>query len=312
MQTSFNFFEEKHLPLHHKAIIVDSHSIIYRAYYGIPLLSNSHGEPTNAIYGFFSSFLKAVKIFQPNFIVVAFDSSGPTFRHQEYLDYKATRKKMPLELKKQIVHLKKILQKINIFTCEKQGFEGDDIIGTISRKISQEKKSPDLDIIILSGDLDLLQLIREKVKLCLLNKGINNFMIYNKEDVKAKYSGIEPGQLNDMKALKGDSSDNIPGVPGVGEKTAIKLINQFHNLENLYQQIENYESEKTKTIKPVIKKKLVEFQHQAFFSRKLCEIREDVPLNFNLEDCHWQEEKNRHKVISAMKQLEFYSLIKRL
>ena len=311
MQTSFNIFPKKNLSTQQRIIIVDSHSVVYRAYYGIPELSTNKGEIVNAIYGFFSFLIKSIKAFQPTFIAIVFDSSGPTFRHKEYLDYKMKRKKIPDSLVKQIIHLKKILKSINIFVLQKQGFEGDDIIGTISRKIVQEKKNSDLEIIILSGDLDLLQLINRQTKICMLNRGIGNFVIYGKQEVVERYLGIKPEQLIDIKGLQGDSSDNIPGIPGIGEKTAIKLINNFQSLDNLYQELDQ-ETEKTKIIKPVIKKKLLQFRNQAFFSKKLCEIKYDVPIDFSLKDCQWNQQENREEIIMAMKKLEFFSLIKRL
>ncbi len=302
---------KKTLVSQEKIIIVDSHSVVYRAYYGVPELTNSKGEAVNAIYGFFSFFLKSIKVFQPRFVVIAFDSSGPTFRHKEYLDYKAKRKKIPSGLKEQIIYLKQILESINISIFEKQGFEGDDIIGTIKKKIDQQKEISGLETIILSADLDLLQLITKQTKICMLNRGTSNFIIYGTEKVKERYCGIRPEQLIDMKGLKGDSSDNIPGVPGIGEKTAVKLINDFQNLDNLYQELDQ-ETEKSKLIKPAIKKKLLEFRDQAFFSKKLCEIKYDVPIEFNLKDCQWNQQENKEKMIMAMKELEFYSLIKRL
>lgn len=281
-------------------IIIDSNSIIHRAYHALPPLTTKKGEIVNAVYGFLLVFLKAIKDFQPNFIVAAFDLPGLTFRHRKYKEYKAKRPPTPKELFQQIPKIKEILKTFNVPVFEKQGFEADDVIGTIANLVH-------VKTIILSGDTDIFQLINFHTKVYALRKGVKDIVLYDEKLVKEKFQGLEPKQLLSFKSLKGDPSDNIPGVPGIGEKTAIKLILEFGTLENLYQKIEttNYK------MQDALKTKLLENKAQAFLSRDLVRIEKNVPIDFNLEECCFGG-YNKEKVINALGKLEFYSLIPKI
>lgn len=293
-------------------IILDSNSIIHRAFHALPPLTTKRGEPVSAIYGFLLVFLKAIREIKPDFIVACFDFPGKTFRHQQFKEYKINRPPTPKELPSQIKRIKEVLKFFNVPIFEKEGFEADDLIGTLSWKLSHSDffKKENLEIIIVSGDLDTLQLVDKNTKVFLLNKGVKGIVLYDEETVQRKYQGISPNQLVDFKALKGDSSDNIPGIRGIGEKTAIFLIREFGNLEILYQALEEKNKELEK-IKPRIKKILIEQKDQVFFSKRLAEIKRDVPLEFNLKDCQWGE-YDKEKIIQSLKDLEFYSLLERI
>jgi len=290
-----------------KIIIIDSSSVIYRAFYALPPLKNKKGELANAVYGFLLVFLKAIREFQPDFIATCFDLPFPTFRHKKFKEYKGKRPPTPKDLYNQIPRVKKILKVFGVSTFEKKGFEADDLIGTISRSFVQKKKKS--QAIILSGDLDLLQLVDKSTEVYLLKKGVKNTLLYNEKMVKEKYLGLEPAQLADYRGLRGDPSDNIPGVSGVGEKTAISLLNEFKNIENLYNQLEKKKD--LKTIKPRIKKLLLQQKSQAFLSKDLAEIRRRVPITFTLKDCRWQK-YDKKKVTKALTDMGFESLLKRL
>lgn len=293
-------------------IILDSNSIIHRAFHALPPLTTKRGEPVSAIYGFLLVFLKAIREIKPDFIVACFDFPGKTFRHQQFKEYKINRPPTPKELPSQIKRIKEVLKFFNVPIFEKEGFEADDLIGTLSWKLSHSDffKKENLEIIIVSGDLDTLQLVDKNTKVFLLNKGVKGIVFYDEETVQRRYQGISPNQLVDFKALKGDPSDNIPGIRGIGEKTAIFLIREFGNLEILYQALEEKNKEVEK-IKPRLKKILIEQKDQVFFSKRLAEIKRDVPLEFNLKDCQWGE-YDKEKIIQSLKDLEFYSLLERI
>lgn len=293
-----------------RLIIIDSNSIIHRAFHALPPLTTKKGELVNAIYGFLLVFLKVIKDFQPDFIVACFDSPGLTFRHKKFKEYKAKRPVTPEELYKQIPKIKEILETFNVQIFERQGFEADDLIGTISKKFSQKQISPEIEIIILSGDLDLLQLADRYTKIYLLKKGVKNIILYDENLVGERYQGLNPSQLVDFKALRGDPSDNIPGVRGIGEKTAIELILEFGNLKNLYKEIER-NSERIKKFKSRLKEILLKYKEQAFLSKVLSQIKKELPINFDFKECYWTE-YNKEKTIQILRKFEFYSLIKRL
>jgi len=286
-----------------RLIIIDSNSIIHRAFHALPPLTTKKGELVNAIYGFLLVFFKAIKEFQPDFIAAVFDYPAPTFRHKKYKEYKAKRPPAPEELYQQIPKVKEILKGFNVPIFEKEGFEADDIIGTISHLAPKKQVIPEIETIILSGDLDTLQLVDKKTKIYLLRKGVKDTILYDEEKVKEKYLGLSSEQIVDLKALKGDPSDNIPGVSGIGEKTALKLIKEFGNLENLYQNLD--------FLQPKLKEILFNQKEQAFFSKMLAQVRTDVPLDFNLRKCRWGK-YDREKITQIFKSLEFHSLIERL
>jgi len=293
-----------------RLIIIDSNSVIHRAYHALPLLTTKKGEIVNAVYGFLLVFFKAIKDFQPDFMVACFDLPGPTFRHKKFKEYKAKRPPAPEELYQQIPKVKKVLRGFNVRIFEKESYEADDIISTIAGLALRKQVLPKLEIIILSGDTDNLQLVNSQTKVYSLRRGIKDIVLYDEELVREKFQGLEAAQLLDFKALRGDPSDNIPGVTGIGEKTAVGLLLEFSSLENLYKEIKE-NSEKTKRIKPKLKETLLEYREQAFVSKDLAELCKKVPIDFDLKKCSWGE-YNKKKVAQLLKNYEFYSLIKRL
>jgi DNA polymerase-1 len=293
-----------------KLIIIDSNSVIHRAYHALPLLATKKGEIVNAVYGFLLVFFKAIKDFRPDYIVAAFDFPGPTFRYKKFKEYKAKRPPAPKELYQQIPKVKEVLKSFDVPVFEKEGFEADDIIGTVTDLAPQKQLLPGIENIILSGDLDVLQLVDSQTKVYALRKGVKDVVLYDEKLVREKFQGLEPKQLLDFKALRGDPSDNIPGVTGIGEKTAIGLLLEFGSLENLYKEIEKNSGETVK-IKPRLKETLLEYKEQAFVSKDLAELCKNVPIDFNLKKCSW-EEYNKKKVTQLLKNYEFYSLIERL
>jgi len=292
-----------------RLIIIDANSLIHRAYHALPFLTTKKGELVNAVYGFLLVFFKAVKEFQPDFITACFDFPAPTFRHKKFKEYKAKRPPAPQELYQQIPKVKEVLQAFNVPIFEKEGFEADDIIGSIAKAAPKKQVVPEIETIILSGDLDVLQLVDPHTKVYSLRKGVKDVVLYDEAGVEKKY-GLPPGQLLDFKALKGDPSDNVPGVSGVGEKTAKELIKEFESLENLYQDLEE-KSEKAKKLKPRLRETLLKYKEQAFLSKELIQIKKDAPLDFNFKECRWKE-YDEEKVIKTLKSFEFYSLIERM
>ena len=293
-----------------RLIVIDCNSIIHRAYHALPHLTTKKGELVNAVYGFLLVFLKAIREFQPDFIAAAFDFPAPTFRSKIYKKYKAKRPPAPEELYLQIPRVKEILKGFSVPIFEKEGFEADDIIGTISHLAPKKQVIPKIEIIILSGDSDVLQLVNHQTKTYILRRGVKDIILYDENLVKEKFQGLNPEQLLDFKALKGDPSDNIPGVTGIGEKTAIGLLLKFGSLENLYKEIEE-NSDKAKELKPKLKETLLQYKEQAFFSKTLAQIRKDVSIDFNLKKCCWGKYK-KEEVFSLFKKWGFDSLIKRL
>jgi DNA polymerase I len=290
-------------------IVVDSNSVAHRAFHALPPLSNKKGEPLGAVYGFLLVFLKALKEFQPDFIAATFDLPGITFRHKEFQPYKANRPKMPDELFSQISKIKDVLRAFNVIIFEKQGFEADDIIATIAKLAAEEQAMPGLETIILSGDADVFQLIDKSTKVYSLKKGVKNTVLYDIEKIKEKYGGLTPEQLPDFKGLRGDPSDNIPGVRGIGEKNGIKLIKEFGSISNLYKELD-INTEKTKLISSRIKEILSSRKEDAFLSKKLIQARRDVPIEFSINDCRFGGYE-KEKIIKIFQEMEFYSLINR-
>ncbi|OGM96809.1 MAG: DNA polymerase I [Candidatus Yanofskybacteria bacterium RIFCSPHIGHO2_01_FULL_39_44] len=289
-----------------KLVLIDSNALVHRAFHALPpTLTSNKGVLTNAVYGFTSVLLKMLKELKPDYVVATYDLAGPTFRHKEFQEYKAHREKAPDELYNQITLTKNILTAFGIPIYEKQGFEADDLIGALAEKAKQEK---DLQTIIVTGDLDTLQLVdADKVVVFTLRKGLTDTVLYNQEEVKKRY-GITPEQVVDFKGLKGDPSDNIPGVPGIGEKIASSLIQEFGNIEELYKKLG---ANKTK-LSPKLIEKLTENKDQAFFSKKLATIVRNVPIDFTAENADWRKNLNRQEVDKLFKEFGFYSLAKRL
>ena len=291
-------------------IIIDGNSVIHRAYHALPPLTTKKGEPVGAIYGFLLVFFKALKEFTPDFIVATFDLPAPTFRHKEFIHYKANRPKMPDELSWQIFKIKEILSDFNIPIFEKEGFEADDLIGTVSKLAPKKQIIPEIETVILSGDSDILQLVDSHTKVYNLKKGVKNTILYDTEKIKERYQGLIPQQLPDFYGLKGDPSDNIPGVKGVGEKTGIQLIKEFGNLENLYEELEK-NTEKARNLKIKLKQILLNYKNEAFFSKNLAQIKTDVPIDFNLEKCRFKN-YDKERIAEIFKEFEFYSLLEKI
>ncbi|HEX7586453.1 MAG TPA: DNA polymerase I, partial [Patescibacteria group bacterium] len=283
-----------------KLVLIDGNAIIHRAFHALPPLTNKKGELLNAVYGFTSMLLKVISELQPDYIIASFDLSGPTFRHEEYKDYKATRVKAPDELYAQIDRVKEVVRTMNIPIYEKQGFEADDVIGTIVAQ--SENSGEDIENIIVTGDLDTLQLISPKTKVYALRRGMSDTVIYDEAAVHERY-GIGPEQMVDYRGLRGDPSDNIPGVNGVGEKTAIELIKKYKSVEGVYAAIGE--------IKGALKEKLERDKMQAFMSKKLSEIVKSVPVNLRLAEAVTCE-FDRQKLVALFQELNFFSMIKRI
>jgi len=294
-----------------RLILIDANALIHRAFHALPSLTTRKGELTNAIYGFSSILLKVINELNPDYMAAAYDLPAPTFRHKEYEDYKATRPKAPDELYEQIPKTKEILRAFNISILEKQGFEADDIIGTVAKKMTKNRID---EIIILTGDLDTLQLVDNKIKVYTLKKGLSDSIIYGEKETKERYR-LKIKQLVDYKGLRGDASDNIPGVKGVGDKTATSLLREFGTIENLYKNIEKMTDKQIEKY-PLLTKKLVEKlkkdKKMAFLSKKLATIRKNVPLKFNLKDLDWQRGFNINEVKQIFVRFNFHTLLKRL
>lgn len=281
-----------------KLVLIDGNSILYRAFFALPLLQNSKGVYTNAIYGFAQMLMKVLDEEKPTHILVAFDASKETFRHDTYKEYKGGRQKTPPELSEQIPYVQALLDAFQIPRYELDRYEADDIIGTLSKQAEELG----WDVKIISGDKDLLQLVSDRVTVSLTKKGITDVDTYDPEALKEKY-GLEPGQIIDMKSLMGDSSDNIPGVPGVGEKTAIKLLKQFGSLENIMNSLDEITGKK-------LKEKLEENRDLAFISKKLATINRNSPIEISLDQIAIRE-RNDEAVIRLFSELEFKSLLSR-
>ena len=279
-------------------VIIDGNSIINRAFYALPEMSNKEGLKTNAIYGFTNMLLKIIDTYNPTHISVAFDRKAPTFRHIEFKEYKAGRKKMPDELREQFEPLKDLLDKFNIHRLEIDGYEADDIIGTVS-KIAEDNG---FKVYIVTGDKDAIQLASNKTTTLITKKGVGEVEEYDYDSVIEKYE-MTHTQFIDLKGLMGDKSDNIPGVPGIGEKTGIKLIKEFSSIEGIFDNIDS--------IKGSTKKKLEENKELAIMSKKLATIIRDVPVEFNLEELEYGN-YNTKDILDVFKYLGFTSLIPRI
>ncbi|QIB26618.1 DNA polymerase I [Caloranaerobacter azorensis] len=280
-------------------MVIDGNSLLHRAFHALPPLQTKDGIYTNGVYGFLTMLNKIIEEYSPEYICVVFDKKVPTFRHKEYTEYKANRAKTPDELIMQFDILKDVLKKLNITTLEIDGFEADDIAGTLASIGEKEG----LETILVTGDKDYLQLATENIKVLITRKGITNLEIYDEQTVKEKY-GINPNQLIDLKGLMGDKSDNIPGVPGIGEKTGIKLIKEFGSLEGIYENLESISGKK-------LKERLIENRLQAFMSKKLAKIVTEVPINVDLQELR-KREPDYDELIDLYRKLEFNSLLNKI
>lgn len=265
-----------------RLVIIDGNALVHRAFHALPPLNDSSGLLVNAVYGFTAVLIRVIKEFKPSYMACCFDMASPTFRHIEYKEYKAKRIKAPQELYDQIPLVKEILTAFKIPIYEKAGFEADDLIGTLASKSFGLDKN--LEVVIVTGDLDTLQLINGRIKVWALKKGIKDIVLNDEKEVFARF-GLKPEQLADYRGLKGDPSDNIPGVPGIGEKTAKDLIQKFGSLENLYEVIsDSSKLDQFKGFSERIVNVLKDNKDQAFFSKHLSLIQNDVDLEFKLSD----------------------------
>lgn len=280
-------------------LMIDGNSLANRAFYGVPHLSNSKGVPTNAIYGFLNMMQSVVAQFSPDELFVAFDVSKKVFRHETFADYKGTRTGMPEELAQQMPLIKEALTYMNIETFGIEGYEADDIIGTMSKHNSEKGNKT----IIVSGDRDLFQLVSEDVTVCFPKKGVSNMELVTPTYLKEAYD-LTPQLVIELKGLMGDKSDNIPGIPGVGEKTARKMLESYGSIEGIYEHVEDYKGKK-------MYDKLMEGKAHAFLSRELATILRDVPLDFDACDFSY-ESPDVEKLLAFYKELELNKLVKQL
>jgi len=283
-----------------RLIIIDSNALLHRAFHALPPLAKSDGQETGAVYGYLLTLFKAIKDLNPTHIVATFDTKAKTFRHDQFADYKAHRPLTPSGIISQIPIAKEVLTvfKIPVFAID--GVEADDLIATICTIAPK-----DFEIFILTGDMDSLQLVNEKVKVYTLGKGIKDTVIYDINKVVERF-GVNPSQMVDFKALTGDPSDNIPGVEGIGKKTAAEIIQKYGTIKNLYDEM----ATDTAVLKPKVKEALKQNKESAFMSRELSEMKKDVDINFKIDDCKFNF--NKTEVENKLQELEFNSLVNRI
>ncbi|MBG9448407.1 DNA polymerase I [Cytobacillus firmus] len=282
-----------------KLVLIDGNSIAYRAFFALPLLNNDKGIHTNAVYGFTMMLQRILEDEKPTHLLVAFDAGKTTFRHKTFSEYKGGRQKTPPELSEQFPYIRELLDAYGISRYELENYEADDIIGTLS--LHAEKDG--YEVKVISGDKDLTQLSSDSVTVSITRKGITDIEEYTPAHIEEKY-GITPDRIIDMKGLMGDSSDNIPGVPGVGEKTALKLLKEFGTLEELLESVDEVSGKK-------LKEKLEEFRDQALMSKELATITREAPVEIKIEDIEY-EGFEKEKVISIFKELGFNSLLEKI
>ncbi|MBI5913195.1 DNA polymerase I [Candidatus Azambacteria bacterium] len=282
-----------------RLILIDGNALVHRAFHALPPLSHE-GEPTNAVYGFTSVLLKVLRELKPDYVIATFDLAAPTFRHEEFAEYKAHRPKTADDLVVQFPKVKDMVRAFDIPIFEKEGFEADDLIGTIALLAKQH--TPRVKTIIITGDLDTLQLVDDDTEVYTLKKGISDTVVYDEKAVRERF-GIAPSQMNDFKGLKGDPSDNIPGVPGVGEKTATQLLQEYGSLENIYENIG--------VMPEKVRAKIEPFKDQAFFSKSLATIKRDVPIELDMEKAKFGG-YDQAGIEETLRKYGFASLIPRL
>src|SRR3989339_442603 len=285
-----------------KLMIIDGNALIHRSFHALPpTMTTKNGQMVNAVYGFASFLIKAIGELKPEYVVLTLDKKGPTFRHKKFKEYKAKRVKAPDELYTQIPIVKEIAKGFNIPIFEQDGFEADDLIGTISKIVD-----PGIEKIIVTGDMDTLQLVNEHTRIYAMSRGISDSIVYDITQVKQRF-GVGPKQIIDYKALRGDPSDNIPGVRGVGEKTAVDLIQRFGSLANLYKALDANQAE----ISDSVRRKLIEGKDDALMSQNLCRIRTDVKINFHLVDAEFKP-VTREAVQDSFERYQFSRLLTQL
>lgn len=295
-------------------VIIDGHALIYRAYHAFPSLTTSAGTQVNAVYGFTRILLTVIRNFEPEYLAVTFDHPKPTKRHEAFADYKAHREKMPDDMIPQIQIIKDVVKAMNVPTFELEGYEADDLIGTISCQLAKRNERSDEDErligLIVTGDKDLLQLVNESIHVFMPKRGkFGEDIEYTSVKFEEKF-GLKPKQIIELKALMGDSSDNIPGVKGVGQKTATKLIQTFGSIDRLYEAIEDPDSvpDDQELPRGSALAKLVEGKASALMSRELVTINCEAPVELKLEECTLAG-YDKEKVVEVLRELEFESLV---
>ncbi len=289
-----------------KLVAIDAPAALHRAWHALPKLTDPKGQTINAVYGFTVLLLKLLREQKPDYLAACFDTKAPTFRHKKYKNYKATRIPQPQEFYDQIPLTKRIIRGFNIPIFALDGFEADDLIAAIIKE--QKQKISGLKSLIVTGDLDLLQLADEQTSIYFLHQGLNQIKIYGPDEVGERF-GLKPKQLIDFKALRGDASDNIKGVPGIGEKTALDLIKKFNNLENIYAYLRK--NKKQKLIKTTIAEILQKNKKRATLAKELVTIKQDIK-DLNPKEIIPFDRPNREKITQIFKEFGFKSLIKKL
>lgn len=283
-----------------KLLLLDGNSLIHRAFHALPPLTNSQGQPTNAVYGFTNMLLRLLEEEKPDYVAVAFDKAAPTFRHQEFKEYKAHRPPTAPELGSQFPLVREVVRALQIPILELAGYEADDVLGTLAK----EGESKDLEVVVITGDRDLLQIVSPQTVVKICRQGISNLETFDLEKIREKY-GLKPEQIRDMKGLMGDASDNIPGVPGVGEKTALKLLQEYSTMEEILNQAENLKTKK-------VRESIINNREQALLSKRLATICCQVPL----EEYTWEQlatkEFSQEPLKEVLEKLEFKSLLKKV
>lgn len=291
-----------------RLVVLDSHAILHRAYHAIPDFSSSKGEPTGALYGLSSVILKLLNDLKPDYIVAARDLPGKTHRHDKFEAYKAKRMKADEELVVQLGRAPVVFEGFGIPLYEAPGFEADDIIGTI---VQQMKERDDVTVIVASGDMDTLQLVSPKVKVYTMRKGITDTVLYDEDAVKGRY-GFGPEHVVDYKALRGDPSDNIPGIRGIGEKTATELVKAFGSIEQMYATLQKSPAKFDAVVKPRIVELLKTGEQDAIFSKEIATIHSEAPITFSLPEKEWTLADNAESIAKMCDELEFRSLKERV
>jgi len=281
-----------------RLLLIDSHAVIHRAFHSIPKTLTYQGRPINAMYGFYSMLYSALSELNPKYLAFCLDAPGPTFRDKEYIAYRTQRKPADPDLKHQFPLIIDSLKQSSLTYFSLGGYEADDLLATLSQKVSQKNK---ITTYIITGDKDLMQLVNPKVKLFMPVKGLSQIQIYNSSAVKNRL-GVKPSQVVDLKALMGDSSDNYPGVAGIGPKTAVTLLEKYTSLDNIYKNLDD--------IKPTIRSKLAKDHDNAYLSQKLAQLETSVPVKFSLKDAKITTQRI-DQLIEVLKAYNFKSLISR-
>ncbi|MEO8581899.1 MAG: 5'-3' exonuclease H3TH domain-containing protein [Patescibacteria group bacterium] len=297
-----------------RLILIDGHALLYRAFFAFPTLTTKSGLIVNAIYGFTRVLLSVIKDQNPKYLAVAFDTPKPTFRHTQFVGYKAQRKEMPEELQGQIDGVKEIVKVLNIPQFSIDGFEADDVIGTLAKNVTAGCKEgkPGTHVLIVTGDKDAFQLVNDCIHVLVPPHGKQGEQEFDPAAVEAKM-GVKPDQIVDYKALSGDPSDNIPGIAGIGPKTAVRLLQEYDTLDNLYQEIKDKTNtvQNSKVLKNAVLTKVVEGYESAKLSQMLAQIDTAVPIKINLDDCRVSG-YDKAKTVEKFNEFEFNSLIKYL